>query len=204
MPVLVNDPYVEDRLLAEREGTEPALHDEVWDGVYVMSPLANNDHQWLTFQLAQALCRVLDLRLGDRVFPGTNVSDREDGWRQNYRVPDVAVFLHRNPAKDCGTHWCGGPDFLVEILSRNDLAREKRGFYAGIGVRELLVVDRDPWGLELYRLADGALDPAGRSTSEEPEVLSSTVLPLTFRLAPGAPRPQIEVAWADGGQTWLI
>ena len=32
------------------------------------------------------------------VFAGCNVTDREDDWMQNYRCPDVAVFLKGNPA----------------------------------------------------------------------------------------------------------
>ena len=32
------------------------------------------------------------------VSPGVNLSDRDDGWEQNYREPDVAVFLHDTKA----------------------------------------------------------------------------------------------------------
>lgn len=202
MPLLVNDEYVEQLILAEREATDGSKHDEVWNGTYVMSPLPNIQHQILASLLWQALHTAIGHT--GLVINGVNVSDRDDGWVQNYREPDLAVVLDGNPAKNCDTHWCGGPDFLVEILSRNDLARDKRGFYAGIGVRELLIVDRDPWALELYRLANGRLDQAGRSTPDQPDVLTSTVLPLTFQLVPGPKRPQIEVAWSAGGQTWLV
>jgi hypothetical protein len=79
-----------------------------------------------------------------RVHAGANVSDQLDDWRQNFRVPDVLVFLNSNPAEDRDTHWFGGPDFAVEIASRWDRSREKIAFYSSIGVRELLIIDRDP------------------------------------------------------------
>ena len=60
-----------------------------------------------------------------RIFPGCNVSDRPKRWKKNYRCPDVAVFLPGNPAEDRETHWFGGPDFAVEILSPYDRSREK-------------------------------------------------------------------------------
>src|SRR5947209_856377 len=128
MAVLVHDPA--------------GKHDEVWDGVYVTSPLPNNEHQVLAAELWLVFRTVLAAAGGGRAYNGLNVSDREDGWLKNYREPDVAVILPGNPAKDCGTHWCGGPDLVVEILSPNDPARDKRQFFAGIGVRELLFLDR--------------------------------------------------------------
>ncbi len=202
MTVLVIDPDFARRIKAEREASDGANYDEVWDGVYIVSPIANNPHQWIIFQLGMAIGSVIDLTGGDRAFPGMNVSDREEGWEHNYRVPDVAVVLKGNPGKDCETHWCGGPDFLVEILSPNDLAHKKREFYAGIGVRELLIVDRKPWALELYRLEGGELKLAGTSRPDQPEPLASSVLPLVFRIAPGADRPRIEISHADGTRNW--
>ncbi|MEO6809496.1 MAG: hypothetical protein ABI353_10345, partial [Isosphaeraceae bacterium] len=77
-------------------------------------------------------------------------------------------------------------------------------FYAQIGTRELFLVDRDPWTLELYRLDGGALVLASKSDLSQPNVLTSSVLPLTFRFVPGEGRPRIEVVHADGVQRWLV
>lgn len=204
MSVLVIDPDTARRIKSEREASDHAQHDEVWDGVYIVSPIANNPHQRIIGQLTLAFLNVTDIDGGDQVFPGMNVSDCEEGWLHNYRVPDVAVVLKGNPGKDCETHWCGGPDLLVEILSPKDLARAKRDFYAKIGVRELLIVDRKPWALELYRLVEGELKLVGTSRADQPEPLSSTVLPLVFRVVPGADRPLIDVRRADGTQNWTV
>jgi Uma2 family endonuclease len=203
MPVLVTDPEIEERLMAEREAIGGNQHDEVWDGVYVMSPLPNVEHQRLALRLTIIFDSILRQGLGE-VFNGVNVSDREDGWQENYREPDVAVFLAGNPARNCGTHWRGGPDFAVEILSRGDLAREKLPFYAKIGVRELLIVDRDPWALEFYRLKEGRLLEAGRVAPGDAKELASEVLPLAFRLMPGEPRPTIEATETAGPGHWTV
>jgi Uma2 family endonuclease len=167
-----------------------------------MSPLPNIEHQLLVGMLTMAFQEVLNESNLGIAFPGINVSDRETDWVNNYRCPDVAVFLHGSPARDLDTHWCGGPDFAVEIVSRDDRSREKLAFYAQVGVRELLIVDRDPWMLELYRLESGELHLCGSSTVDSAVQLQSTVLPLNFRLVRGEKRPQMEIAHRDGRRQW--
>lgn len=204
MSIVIDDPALGERLLAERQASGGDRYDEVWDGVYIMSPLANDEHQ----ELAHLLGVVYTLALGwgspHKVYTAVNVSDREEGWEHNYRCPDNAVFLEGNPAKECGTHRCGGPDFLNEILSKGDRGRDKLPFYEKLGVREVLIVDRYPWALELYRLQEGQLRLAGRATPDDGVVLSSEVLPLKFRLLGGPHRPVIEVLHVDGVQKWRV
>ena len=204
MSILVIDPELEEELLARRQESGGDRFDEVWDGVYVMSPLANDDHQ----RLASRFNTVLDLVIGmpglGDVRAGTNVSDREIGWIYNYRCPDVAVRLNGGRARICGTHWVGGPDFAIEVVSRHDRSRQKLAFYAAIGTRELLIVDRDPWALELYGLRGDQLVPIGVSRPDAPAVIASGVLPLTFRMMPGEPTPRIEVVHTPDGQSWTF
>jgi Uma2 family endonuclease len=135
---------------------------------------------------------------------GTNVSDREQGWQHNYRCPDVVVYYPDNPALDLGTHWCGGPDFAVEIVSEDDRSREKIPFYSKVGTRELLIVDRDPWALELFRRSDGELRSIGISTTENGEELASEALPLTFRLIGTDEHSSIQVTHTPDGKKWDI
>jgi Uma2 family endonuclease len=201
---LVTDPFVEKRIRAQREETGADCFDEVWEGTYMMTPAPNLEHQDLGLGLATVFRIVVDWpRLG-KVYQIINVSDRERGWEHNYRVPDVAIALNETHARFCGTHYCGGPDFLGEIVSPDDHSREKFEFYAKIGVRELMLIDRDPWGLELYQLKDGELRLAGKSRLDEPAALTSGVVPLSFRLVPGESRPQIEVSHLDGVQRWIV
>jgi Uma2 family endonuclease len=204
MAILVTDPYVEEKLKAEREASGADRFDEVWDGVYVMPPLANNEHQDLGFDMAVIFHSIIAGIAGARVYNTVNVSDRVEGWKDNYRIPDIAVMLPGGRAKNCGTHWCGGPDFITEILSADDRSRQKMPFYAQIGVRELLLVDRDPWQLELYRLQSNDLVLIGMSNLAAPVMLNSSVIPFNFRLVAGQSRPLIEIVETQSGQRWLV
>ena len=204
MALLVLDPVEEERLKAEREACEGARYDEVWEGVYVMAPLASNEHQDIQLGLAAAFKSAVGWDSPARVHAGANVSDREDDWEYNYRIPDVVVVFPGGAARDCGTHWCGGPDFCIEVASRGDRNRDKLGFYASVGVRELLLVDRSPWQLELFRLTGSRLESVGRSDTGTSDAVASEVMPLSFRLPPVSPRPKIEVMHRDGAQRWLV
>ncbi len=204
MALIVLDPAMEQRLKADREASGLDRYDEVWEGVYMMAPLADDEHQDLQTQLGGVLLvRVGWTGLG-QVRTGVNVSDREHDWTKNYRCPDVAVFLPDTKARNCDTFWLGGPDFAIEIISRGDRSRDKFDFYAKVGVRELLLVDRHPWALEFYQLVRNEMQLQTRSTLAAPAVIASNLVPLTFQLAPGQPRPRIKVTDADGNQTWLL
>lgn len=189
-------------LIAERRRKGLDVHDEVWDGVYLILPNPNVEHQDLVFGVGIPLRQVVqDIGRG-QVFPGVNVSDRNDDWEHNYRIPDIAVFLNGGAAECHDTFWYGGPDFGIEIVSPGDRSREKLDFYEKVRTRELLLIDRDPWRLELHRLADGELALVGASTLDESQALRSDVLGLTWRLLEGQPRPRIEITHDDGRQ-WV-
>ena len=198
MALMILDPQDEQRIKAARVATGADRFDEVWEGVYMMAPLADNEHQFLQARLTRALQDALEAVGPELVQAGANVSDREDGWTHNFRCPDIVVVFPAGRARNCGTHWCGGPDFCVEIVSTGDRSRDKLDFYARIGVRELLLIDRDPWALELYRLANGQLDLVGRSH------VTSEVVPASFSLVAGTSRPQIEVTHRDGARRWTV
>ncbi len=201
---MVLDPYVEQQILAERQVCDGKQYDEVWEGLYVMTPLPNNEHQELVSEFTQVLVETVKRAGLGRVFPGVNLSDREEGWKENFREPDVAVFLGDTKAISYGTHWRGAADFLVEIISPGERTREKIPFYGSIGVVELLVIDREPWMLELYRQQNGKLSKVGQSTPAAPDVLVSQTVGLTFQLLPGETRPQIQVTHPATGRQWVI
>jgi Uma2 family endonuclease len=203
MATLVTDPFIEGQLRAQRALSGIDRYDEVWEGMYIIAPAPNNEHQRLVVRLTWILENVVSASGLGEVFTNVNVSDREIDWLDNFREPDAAVVLKGSRAKDCGTHFYGGPDFLIEIISPGDRGRNKLEFYGKIGVRELMIIDRDPWRLELYQLQDGELRLAGKSRVDDPTVVPSNVLPLSFRLIPGDSRPQIEVTHRDGVQRWI-
>jgi hypothetical protein len=76
MASLVLDPGLEEKLKRERALTGADRFDEVWDGVYVMSPLPNNEHQDLVYQLLAAIGHCVSVPDEAWVQPGCNVSDQ--------------------------------------------------------------------------------------------------------------------------------
>jgi Uma2 family endonuclease len=204
MVAMITDPALEDELISRRRRTGADRYDEIWDGIYVMTPLADDEHQALVSGFTAVLHVAVEWAGLGRVRPGVNVTDREDDWKQNYRCPDVVVFTNETRAENRGTHWLGGPDFVVEIVSPHDRSREKLAFYAAIGVRELLLVDRGPWTLELYRLEGSTLKLVVKSEPGDGCVLNSHILPLQWRFLADKQRPRIEAAHTDGAQKWTI
>jgi Uma2 family endonuclease len=202
--LVIGDQMKGRQLIEERKALGIDRHDEVWDGVYFIPPIPDILHQCLAFHLLVAVQQARPLSDDDRLFVGVNVSDRNEGWEQNYRIPDAAIYLPDNPARDCDTHWCGGPDFAVEILSEGDRAREKLDYYAKVGTRELLIIDRDPWALELYALKRKKLRLVGRAALGDAEPLRSAVLDLSLRLVAGRTRPSIEVRRPGREQPWVV
>lgn len=191
------------RIIRRRRRLGIDRRDEVWNGVYVVSPEADNEHQELSTDLAGAIKQALAIPGRVRSIVGTNISDRSEDWRKNFRIPDVAVFLPGNTAQNRQSHWLGGPDFAVEIVSRGDSSRKKFAFYSKVGVRELMFVERFPWRLELHHNDGGAWRLVGASDPTVSAAMFSAVLGLAFRLIEGEDRPQIEIVRPGDDRCWL-
>ncbi len=204
MDTLIVDPHVSERLIEERRARGHDQFDEVWEGIYIMAPAPNDEHQEISTRLARPFLVVVeDPGLG-KVRLGINLASDPDDWEHDYRVPDVSVFLKESPAVCHGAFWSGPPDFLVEIVSPWDKTREKLAFYSKVGARELLLVDRDPWQLELYRRQGQGLTLLTTITPDEATAIESAVLPLRFRLLPGNVRPMIEITAVDLHRSWAV
>ena len=93
MSVLILDPELAREFRDERKTRKLDRWDEVWDGVLVVAAVPNNEHQRLVSRLSVPFMAIIDWDGGDQVQPGANVSDRDKGWKKNYRIPDVLVFL---------------------------------------------------------------------------------------------------------------
>jgi hypothetical protein len=114
----------------------------------------------------------------------------------------MSLFLGGNLAEDRRTHWFGGPDLALEIVSPDDRSRDKLDFYARVGTREVLILDRDPWQMELYQLDQGELQLRGTVTPDG-GVLTSAVTPFTFQLVGAQPRPQVKIVHTGTGREWV-
>jgi len=204
MASLVTDPQLEADLIAQRQADGTDKFDEVWEGVYVMSPLANYEHQYLVKELTMVLGLTVDWSGLGETLPGVNISDRKADWRENYRCPDIAVFLNETSAENCDSFCFGGPDLAIEIVSEGDRTHEKIGFYASVGTQELLIVDRDPWKLTLYRLHEARLQPVAESSAATPGPIRSDVVPLEWELRETPGERIIRLVHAEKEQAWTI
>lgn len=201
MATVIEDRDVEQEFIRERRAQGLDRWDEVWEGTYIVMPLPNPQHQQLIQRLSRVLAEVVEDPALGSVFPGCNVSDRNQGWKANFRCPDVAVYLNDNPARRRPAHWEGGPDFAIEIVSPGDRSREKLDFYAAVGTRELLIVDRDPLRLELYRQEGPSMPEVEPSAAG----LSLETLPLTWTIgADSHANPEIRIAHQSDSRAWTV
>ena len=202
MATLILDPIMEAecKFIFDRSGDN--RYDEVWEGVTVVPPMPSDEHQQLQIRLSLPFMELVEIPQIGQVRAGGNISDRAVDWTHNYRCPDVFVYLNSNPAINHDTHWQGGPDFLIEIISPGEDPYAKFAFYTSINTREVLIVHRDPWLLELFQLNNNRLQLVGASDTASSQVLTSNVLPLTFQLVQGATRPEIVVAHTQTQQQW--
>jgi Uma2 family endonuclease len=168
-----------------------------------MAPAPNDEHQDIGGGFVEVFRTVIDRARRGKTRPCINLAIDVNHWEDDYRVPDVAVFLDGSSAICHGAFWAGPPDFVVEIISPYDKTREKLEFYSRLGTRELLIVDRDPWQLELYQLQRAKLENVASISLGDSAPIVSDVLPLSFRLTDGSLRPSIEVV-SNSGQSWLI
>ena len=184
-------------LIRQRKKLGHDRYDEVWDGVYIMPSLPNLTHQKLVLDLGIILHEVVVEAGKGEVYPGANVSDRPKNWKSNYRCPDVVVVLNDGQAINCDVFILGGPDFLVEIRSPQEDPAEKLSFYSKIGVRELLILERDSREPELLRNDGEQLVPVTRESNGNDKWVHSNVLPLAFRRGGNKAKPKLEIKRTD-------
>ena len=130
-------------------------------------PDPNIEHQRLVMRLGFVFCEVVNPPAGGEVFPGLNLSDRTDDWKSNYRCPDVAVFWRATRPRFSRHIFAEQPTSWLRSLARATRAAISWSFMPSLGVRELLIIDRHPWSLELYRLSGSDLVLAGGSSASK-------------------------------------
>lgn len=82
--------------------------------------------------------------------------DDEETWTHNYRIPDLVLLDPNRRHIDKDKYMAGAPLVVVEIRSPGDETYEKFDFYAGLGVPEVWLFDRDTKEPEVYELRDGS------------------------------------------------
>lgn len=202
MAATILDPRLEEQLIAERRAAGIDQFDEVWDGVYVMAPWPNDEHQKIVGFLQTVLGTLIQLTGRGEVRPGINLTDRPEDCTKNFRVPDVIVFLKNGRGVCHGAFWTGRPDFAVEIVSDGEDPEAKFEFYGRLGTRELLLIHRDPGKLELYGPLPAGMQLLQSAEANQPGV-SSAGLDLTFSLRGDDDDLEFVVRHGDG-RSWTL
>jgi hypothetical protein len=204
MAVLITGPLLEQILLEQRKARDADHSDEVWEGLDMTAPLPHTERQEIGGAAgcgARQAGGVARTRTGppwnELLGPGRGL---EPGLPRARRC----ASLTRKPGEHLDTHWRGAIDFLIEIVIPGDRTREKISFFERLGARELLLVDRSPWRLEMQRHAGERLAEAGQSSLPSRESIASPVRPLEFRLVAGKPCPRIAVRRTDAERVWLV
>lgn len=124
-------------------------HDEVWEGSYVVAPVAHSNHGVVQAALAIALgARARALGLVPTVCFNL-------GTPQDFRVPDGG--LHRGVP---GVLYVPTAELVVEVLSPDDETFAKLDFYTASGVRELLIADCEKRTVRCFHLQEARQDRA--------------------------------------------
>src|SRR5438045_97990 len=98
MSLLIFDPWIEEKIIADRKARGVDRWDEVWDGMYYVLPPPDDEHQEIQTQLLMPLAEIVhDPKVG-KVRAGVNVTDRHPNWKENFRCPDVVVYLNTTKA----------------------------------------------------------------------------------------------------------
>jgi Uma2 family endonuclease len=186
--------HISDAELATRKAWGLDHHDELWEGVLHMTPAPKVEHQRVLDRLIGFLEPRMRSTGRGAIRSGINVF-RESN---DYRIPDLTFIA-------AGREWLladdgvrgGGPDAVIEIRSPDDETYEKLPFYAAIGAREVIVVDRDTKRPELFRLA-GPQYVALQADSEG--WLLSETMRVRFRALATSP-PRLAIVDADDPTT---
>lgn len=144
--------HLREEELADRRAKGLAVRDEVWEGVLHMTPAPSFEHQRILGDLIEFLRPRLREAGRGTLAVGVNVF-REAGATPDYRIPDLTFVsaARRHVLHDDGVRG-EGPDAVIEIRSPDDETYEKLPFYAALGVKEVIVCDRDSKAPEIFRL----------------------------------------------------
>lgn len=177
---------VPEKLLAGRRRAGADRGDEVWEGVLHMVPPPSGPHQ----RLGTRLLQVFDALARERGLVGSYGTGLfRAGTDDDYRVPDQ-VYARPESLSDRGVD--GSAELVVEIRSPGDETYEKLGFYASLGVAEVLVVHPSDRRAEVFVLRGQAhvlVQPDDRGA------VAVTVLGVRLSTVDG---PLLRLDWPGG------
>lgn len=186
-----------------------APRDEVWEGELHMVPPPHGDHGRLNDHLAlfflphweQLGLGVTYSEAGVRRPGSGQIGVLGESVPADYRTPDRSFLCSERQDRFQGGWIVGGPDVVLEIVSPGDETRARLPFYRDVGVREVILIDRDTRRVEVLRPSDGHPNDGGwePTPAAADRSLGSAVLGTRFRVeAPARPgRPPALRVWRE-------
>ncbi len=149
---------VPEHLIAERHRLGLDKADEMWEGELHVVPPGKDEHYRLEIELGVILVPLaraagLHVRIEGGLF------DPDVPEYTSYRVPDLSVFAEE-ARSERGVE--GRAELVVEIRSPGDESLAKLPFYGRVGVKEVVIVDRDSKAVRRWIATDkGFLETEG-------------------------------------------
>jgi Uma2 family endonuclease len=134
-------------VLRLRKRTGADRFDEMWDGVLHMPPAPSVDHQDTASAICSFFREVWAARTGGLALVQANVSTPER-WDRDYRISDVAVVMREDRPAPGAVFVL--PTVVFEVRSPDDETFDKLPFYAEIGIRALVIVERDTKAVQVF------------------------------------------------------
>ncbi len=160
--------------------SEGGTRHEIVAGELVVTPAPSPRHQRIVRRLVVLLDEFVQTHDLGEVFPGPVDVLLAEG---DYLEPDV-LFVRRNRlpiVTDRGIE--GPPDFVVEVASPSTSDRDRGAKverYRLFGVPEYWIVDPDAHSIDVWYLAEGALQPMTRLGGEQGWAPNSDADPVLF------------------------
>ena len=174
--------------LEERRRLGQDIRDEMWDGVVHVVPSPSTWHQRFAHRLAVVLFPLAEAK----GLLATHVTAvYRPGEDRDWRVPDL-LYAPYEHALTRGIE--GNAALVIEVRSPGEETYDKLPFYAEVGCREVLVIDRDTCAVELFSLDDGQ---SVRTTDS----VGLAALGVTITTIAG---PGVRVTWEGGAADVLL
>ena len=205
MATLILPPEELNRMIRRRRAAGGDRHDEVWDGVYVMSPLADNVHQAITSDLVVAIKAASTLTVESKpsraaTSPTAPISGGKTTAAPTWRSSCRATRQRTGEA----TGWAGPTSPPRSSASTTALARTSISTpRSAPATCSLSSVERRAWNLTYFNRDSGDWSMVGISEADRSHPLHIASLGFTFRLIPGDLRPLVEVGRPRDGATWM-
>lgn len=156
---------------------------ELIDGVVVMSPSPNPQHQRITMEIATQIALFLRNHAVGEVLPEIDVHIGQGPTGGDLVYKPELIFVRSERLPGMRDKIIGGPDLVVEVVSRGSRRMDsetKKNDYERFGVREYWLIDPERQAMTFWRLKEGRfVEVSGAGDTFASEAVAGFVLDLS-------------------------